>query len=183
MWQSDLKISCRNVTLRSKNTVSECDTPIQEYRVGTWHSDPRIPCVCVGTWHSDPRIPCRNVTLRSNYTINLSFIITAFNSLLYYFHQAFFIQGITSIDRIREYKFYGLRISDQSQNQIIQSHSQVHRELHNIIQGISITFKSLLSNSINHNLPPLMNRSQVSYFSNTFSFLNTSERLQSMQYA
>ena len=25
----------RNVTLRSKNTVSERDTPIQEYRVGT----------------------------------------------------------------------------------------------------------------------------------------------------
>ena len=60
-------------------------------------------------------LSCWNVTLRSNYTINLSFIIAAFNSLLYYFHQAFFIQDITSIDRIREYKFYGLRISDQSQ--------------------------------------------------------------------
>ena len=58
---------------------------------------------------------CRNVTLRSNYTIDLSFIITAFNSLLYYFHQAFFIQGITLIDRIRECKFYGHKISDQSQ--------------------------------------------------------------------
>ena len=96
-----LILSCRNVTLQSKNTVSERDTPIQEYRVRTWHSDPRIPC--------------RNVILRSNYTFNLSFIITAFNSLLYYFHQAFFIQGITSIERVREYKFYGLRISDQSQ--------------------------------------------------------------------
>ena len=130
-----LILSCQNVTLRSKNTVSERDTLIQEYRVGTWHSNPRIPCrnvtlrskntvserdtpiqeYRVGTWHSDPRIPCRNVTLRSNYTINLSFIITAFNSLLYYFHRAFFIEGITSIDRSREYKFYGLRISDQSQ--------------------------------------------------------------------
>ena len=100
-WHSDPRISCRNVTLRSKNTVSKRDTPIQEYRVGTWHSDPRISC--------------RNVTLRSNYTINLSFIITAFNSLLYYFNQVFFIQGITLIDRIREYKFYDLRISDQSQ--------------------------------------------------------------------
>ena len=128
-------LSCRNVTLRSKNTVSEHDTPIKEYRVRTWHSDPKIPYrnvtlrsknivserdtsiqkYRVGTWHSDPRIPCRNVTLRSNYTINLSFIITAFNLLLYYFHQAFFIQGITSIERVREYKFYGLRISDQSQ--------------------------------------------------------------------
>ena len=96
-----LILSCRNVTLRSKNIVSERDTPIQEYRVGMWHSDPRMPC--------------QNVTLRSNNTNNLSFIITAFYSLLYYFHQAFFIQGITSIDRIREYKFYGLRISDQSQ--------------------------------------------------------------------
>ena len=96
-----LILSCRNVTLRSNNTVSERDTSIQEYRVRTWHSDQKIPC--------------RNVTLWSNYTINLSFFITAFNSLLYYFHQAFFIQGITSIDRIREYKFYGLRISDQSQ--------------------------------------------------------------------
>ena len=128
-------LSCRNVTLRSKNTVSERDTPIQEYRIGTWHSDLKKLCrnvtlrskntvserdtpiqkYRVGTWHSDPRIPCWNVTLRSNYTFNLSFIITAFNSLLYYFHQAFFIQGITSIERVREYKFYGLRISDQSQ--------------------------------------------------------------------
>ena len=96
-----LILLCRNMTLRSKNTVSKCDTPIQEYRVRTWYSNPRIPC--------------RNVTLRSNYTIDLSFIISAFNSLLYYFHQAFFIQGITSIDRIREYKFYDFRISDQSQ--------------------------------------------------------------------
>ena len=104
-WHSDP----RNVTLRSKNTVSEHDTPIQKYRVKTWHSDPRILS--------------RNVTLRFNYTINLSFIITAFNSLLYYFHQAFFIQGITLIDRIREYKFCGHRISDQSQttHQITQS--------------------------------------------------------------
>lgn len=100
-WHSDLKISCRNVTLWSKNTVSERDTPIQEYRVRTWHSDPRISC--------------QNVILWSNYTINLSFIITTFNSLLYYFHQSFFIQGITLIGRVREYKFYGLRISDQSQ--------------------------------------------------------------------
>ena len=30
-----LILSCRNVTLQSKNTVSERDTPIQEYRVGT----------------------------------------------------------------------------------------------------------------------------------------------------
>ena len=36
------KIPCQNVTLRSKNTVSERDTPIQEYRVGTWHSNPII---------------------------------------------------------------------------------------------------------------------------------------------
>ena len=43
-WHSDPRISCRNVTLRSKNTVSERDTPIQEYRVGTWHSDLRFPC-------------------------------------------------------------------------------------------------------------------------------------------
>ena len=36
-------IPCRNVTLRSPNTtVSERDTPIQYYRVGTWHSDPFI---------------------------------------------------------------------------------------------------------------------------------------------
>ena len=130
-WVFSINSTCFSFNI----VVSECDTPIQEYRVGTWHSDPRIPCrnvtlrsknivskrdtpiqkYCVGTWHSDPRIQCRNVTLRSNYTINLSFIITAFNSLLYYFHQALFIQDITSIDRIREYKFYGLRILDQSQ--------------------------------------------------------------------
>ena len=29
-----LVLLCRNVTLRFKNTVSERDTPIQEYRVG-----------------------------------------------------------------------------------------------------------------------------------------------------
>ena len=51
-----LILSCRNLTLRSKNNVSECDTPIQEY--------------CVGTWHSDPRIPCRNVTFRSKNIVS-----------------------------------------------------------------------------------------------------------------
>ena len=51
-----LILSCRNVTLRSKNTVSERDTPIQEYRIGTLHSDPRIPC--------------RNVTLQSKNTMS-----------------------------------------------------------------------------------------------------------------
>ena len=74
-----LILSCRNVTVRSKNTVSEYDTPIQEYRVGTWNSDPKISC--------------RNMTLRSNNTINLSFNITTFSfinnissSLLYSRH-------------------------------------------------------------------------------------------------
>ena len=74
-----LILSCRNVTLRSKNTVSERDTPIQEYRVGTRHSDPRILC--------------RNVTLRSYNIISLSFSITTFpfvnnisSSLLYSRH-------------------------------------------------------------------------------------------------
>ena len=76
--------------LWSKNAVSECDTPIQEYHVGTWHFDPRIPCrnvtlrskntvserdtpiqeYRVETWHSDPRILCRNVTLRSKNTVS-----------------------------------------------------------------------------------------------------------------
>ena len=55
-WHSDPRISCRNVTLRSKNTVLECDTLIQKYRVRTWHSDPRILC--------------RNVTLRSKNTVS-----------------------------------------------------------------------------------------------------------------
>ena len=51
-----LILSCRNVTLQSKNTVSKRDTPIQEYRVEMWHSDPKIPC--------------RNVTLRSKNTVS-----------------------------------------------------------------------------------------------------------------
>ena len=101
-WVLSDWVSSINSTYFSFNIiVLELDTPIKEYRVRMWHSNQKISC--------------RNVTLRSDYTINLSFIITAFNSLLYYFHQAFFIQGITPIDRIREYKFYGLRISDQSQ--------------------------------------------------------------------
>ena len=117
-------ISSINSTYFSFNIiVSERDTPIKEYRVGTWHSDPRISC-----W---------NMTLRFNYTINLSFIITAFNSLLYYFHQAFFIQGITSIDRINiNSTVSGFQTNHKPHNQITQSHNQVHRELHNIIQGI-----------------------------------------------
>ena len=74
-----LILSCRNMTLRSKNTVLERDTPIRKYHVRTWHSDPKISC--------------RNVTLRSNNTINLSFNITTFSfinnissSLLYSRH-------------------------------------------------------------------------------------------------
>ena len=70
-----LILPCRNVILRSKNTmsehvtiskntVSERDTPIQKYRVRMLHSNLRIPC--------------RNVTLRSNSIINLLFNITTF---------------------------------------------------------------------------------------------------------
>ena len=43
-----------------------------------------------------------NVTLRSNYLINL-------------FHQVFFIQEITLIDIVQDYKFHDLNILDQSQ--------------------------------------------------------------------
>ena len=106
-WHSDPKILCRNVTLRSKNTVSECDTPIKKY--------------CFGTWHSDPRILGRNMTLWSYNIISLSLVSPLFHSLLI-FHQAFFIQGITSIKRVQEYKFHGLTVSDQSQN-TQQSHT------------------------------------------------------------
>ena len=53
-----LMFLCRNVTLQSNYTVSERDTPIQEYRIGTWHSDSIIPY--------------RNVILRSNYTVSKS---------------------------------------------------------------------------------------------------------------
>ena len=100
-WYSGQIIPCQNVTLRSNYAVSERDTTIQLYRVEMWHSDPIIPC-----W---------NVTLQSNNIINLSFVITTFNSSIK-FHQAFFIEGITSIRRIQEYKFHNLRISDQSYN-------------------------------------------------------------------
>ena len=90
-------VSSINSTYFSFNiTVSDSATLIQEYRVRTWHSDPRIPCrnvtlrskntvskrdtpiqeYRVGTWHSDPRILCQNVTLRSYNNISLSFNIT-----------------------------------------------------------------------------------------------------------
>ena len=85
----NLMLSCRNVTLRSKNTVSERDTPIQKYRVGTWHSDPIILLI----YH---------------------LLSPLFNSLII-LHQAFFIQGITLIEKVQDYNIHGLKISDQSQ--------------------------------------------------------------------
>ena len=97
-------IPCRNVTLRFPNTtVSERDTMIQYYRVGTWHSDPFIS--------------------------------------LFYFIKSYLCQGITSIDRIREYKFYGLRISDQSQTTQPKSHNHTVK----YIENFTISFKAYRS--------------------------------------
>ena len=75
-----------------------------------------------------------------------------------------------------------LKINIKTHNQATQPHNQVHRILHKIIQCISITIKSLLSNRIDHNLPPPKNQSQVSNFFNAFSFLNDSESSQSIKY-
>ena len=77
-WVPSINSTCFSFNI----IVSERDTPIQKYRVGTWHSDPRIPYrnvtlrskntvserdtsiqkYRVGTWRSGPRIPCWNVT-------------------------------------------------------------------------------------------------------------------------
>ena len=92
-WVSSINSTCFSFNI----IVSERDTPIQEYRVGTWHSDQRIPC-----W---------NVTLRSNNIINLSFNITNFSfvnnissSLLYSRH--YFDRGDLRlyIPRSRDFK-------------------------------------------------------------------------------
>ena len=84
-----LMLPCRNVTLRSNYTVSKRDTSIQLYRVKTWHSDPII-------------------------SLSYHLLSPLFNSLII-LHQAFFIQGITLIERFSDYKSHGLRILDQSQ--------------------------------------------------------------------
>ena len=116
-------LSCRNMALRSKNTVSEHDTLIQEYRVGTWHSDPKILCrnvilrsknivserdtpiqeYRVETWHSDPRI----LYYLSFTIIIFQFIDNLWSSHLYSKH--YFDREVST------YKSHGLRISDQSQ--------------------------------------------------------------------
>ena len=114
-----LILSCQNVILRSKNTVSKRDTPIQEYRVGTWHSDPIIHLV---------------YPLLSPLSIHC-YIIFIKPSLFKASLRLRVLQNIKST-------VSGFQTNHKPHNQITQSHSQVHRELHNIIQGISITIKS-----------------------------------------
>ena len=63
----DPRIPCQNMTLRSKNIVSERDTPIPYTTVSK--RDNPIQYYRVRTWHSDPRIPCQNVILRSIITV------------------------------------------------------------------------------------------------------------------
>ena len=119
-WVSSFNSTCFFVNI----IMSERDTPIQEYLVGTWHSNPKIPCrnvtlrsknivserdtpiqeYHVGTWHSDPII-----------SLFYHLVSPLFPSLTI-FHLAFFIQGITSIQMVNDNTFHGLGISDQSQN-------------------------------------------------------------------
>ena len=120
-----------------------------------------IQLYCVGTWNSDPIIPCRNVTLRSSCTINLLFIISTFDSLII-FHQASLFKALLWYRgfKNRNFTVSGFQINHKIHNQATQPQNQVHRKLHNIIQYISIAIKSLVSNSIKHNLPPPKNRSE-----------------------
>ena len=120
---------------RSINIVSKRDTPVQ---------------YSVETWHSDLKISCRNVTLQSTNIINYHLLSLLFHSLII-FHQAFFIQGITSIERFSDYKSHDLRILVQSQiTQPSHTITQLHIELHSITQWISVTIKSI---SIQKNKP------------------------------
>ena len=79
--------------LRSNYIVSERDTTIHEYRV---RRDAPIQEYRVRTWHSDLIIP----------------LIWNLLSPLKLFHQAFFIEGTTSIKLIQEYKLCDPRILD-----------------------------------------------------------------------
>ena len=188
-----LILLCQNMTLRSNYTMSKRDTPIQLYHVETWHSDPIIPCwnvtlqsnytmskrdtpiqeYRVRIWHFDPRKPCQFIL----YYDHFQFIVILF-------HQSFFIQGIASIKRVQENNstISGFKTNHKTHNQATKSKNQVPRKLHNIIQCISITLKSLLPNNINHNQPPPKNQSQASYFSSTFPFLYASKAFQSIKY-
>lgn len=53
------------------------------------------------------------MTLWLNNNINKIFVITILN-MLTIFYKVFFIQDIKSIERVHNYKFHGLKISEKS---------------------------------------------------------------------
>ena len=152
-WVSSINSTCFSFNM----IVSEHDTLIQEYRVGTWHSDPRIPCQNV-TFRSKNIASERDTPIQD--IISLSFSITTFpfvnniSSRLLYSRHYFDRDGLRLyISRSRDFR--------PITKHTTKPHNQVHIKLRNIIQCISVTIKSLLSNNINHNLPPPKNRSQA----------------------
>ena len=140
---------------RSKNTVSEHDTPIQEY--------------CVGTWHSDPIIPCRNVTLRSHNTVSerdtpiqLSHYFISANLL--YSRRHFNREG-SRLEIQHSHNFRSIT------NHTIKTYNHTIKYIGDFTISLN-TYQSLfrvyLSNRINHNLPPPKNRSQATTSSTLF---------------
>ena len=70
-----------------------------------------------------------------NITLSYHLLSPHFTSLTI-FHRAYFIQDITSIEKVHDYKFHGLRISDQSQRtyKLSKPFNQVHGEINSINQ-------------------------------------------------
>ena len=132
------------------------------------------------TLRSNNTMPARGI--RSNISLIYHLLSPLFNSSTI-FHQTFFMQGITSIERVQDYKFHGLRISDQSQT------TQPHNHTIKYIENFTVSFNEYqsllrvyLSSRINHNLPPPKNRNQASYLSNAYPVLNVSEPFSSIKY-
>ena len=122
-------------------------------------------------------LPCRNVTLRSNITVSVrdtrspnttvSERDTQSIYLIILVHQAFFMSRRHLNREDLRFKIQQPHHSNPSKlhNHNIEPHNQAYRRHYNITQYISITIKSSLWTSINHNLPPPKNRDRASYFS------------------
>ena len=134
--------TCRNVTLRSPNTT------------------------CRNVTLRSPNTTCRNVTLRSPNTTYRDVTLRS-TYLIILVNQDFFRSNPHLNREYLRLKIQQSHHSNPSQlhNYNIQTHNQAYRRLYNTTQYISIAIKSLLGNSINHNLPPPKNCDQASYFS------------------
>lgn len=91
-------------------------------------------------------LPCRSVTLRSNYTVSerdtpiqysVNHLLSPLINSLTIFHQVFFIPGISSIERVQDYKFHGLTISGPTNHK-----TKLHNRTIKYIEYYTISFNT-----------------------------------------